>query len=54
MVFVHNPNWLPVSVLDKVQVARMKDFGVMKLAVIFGRRTRKDFVDLYFILHMYP
>jgi len=37
-------------VLDGVPVATVEEIGVMKLAAIIGRGTRKDMVDLYYIL----
>jgi hypothetical protein len=46
----HYPLVLPPSILDQVPVADIKEIGAMKLAAIIGRGTRKDFVDLYFIL----
>jgi predicted nucleotidyltransferase component of viral defense system len=40
----------PVATLEKIRVASVKEIGAMKLAAVIGRGTRKDFVDLYFIL----
>lgn len=34
-------------------LAHPKDIGAMKLAAIVGRGTKKDFVDLYFLLQEY-
>ncbi len=39
----------PISI-DGIRVASIKEIGAMKLAAILTRGTRKDFVDLYFIL----
>lgn len=36
--------------LEAVPVATIEEIGAMKLAAIIGRGTRKDLVDLYFIL----
>lgn len=36
--------------LDGVPVATVEEIGAMKLAAIISRGTRKDYVDLYFIL----
>ena len=36
--------------VDDVQLATVSEIGAMKLAAIIGRGTRKDLVDLYFIL----
>ena len=35
---------------DSIRLARIKDIAAMKLAAITGRGSRKDFVDLYFLL----
>ena len=37
-------------VLDGVPVATVEEIGVMKLAATIGRGTRKDLIDLYYIL----
>jgi hypothetical protein len=39
----------PVLV-DAMRVATVEEIGAMKLASIIGRGTRKDLVDLYYIL----
>lgn len=38
---------------DDLRLANIKDIAAMKLAAITGRGSRKDFVDLYFLLHQY-
>ena len=40
----------PVSSIEGISLASIEDIGAMKLAAIIGRGTRKDLVDLYFIL----
>lgn len=40
----------PPLVIDKIKVATIEEIGAMKLAAILSRGTRKDYVDLYFIL----
>jgi predicted nucleotidyltransferase component of viral defense system len=40
------PRWL----LDGVPIASLAEIGAMKLAAIIDRGTRKDLVDLYYIL----
>lgn len=35
---------------DQLRLAGKKDIAAMKLAAITGRGTRKDFIDLYFLL----
>lgn len=36
--------------IDKVRLAGIAEIGAMKLAAVIGRGTRKDLVDLYFVL----
>lgn len=40
--------------LEGVPVATVEEIGAMKLAAIMSRGTRKDYVDLYFILQQIP
>lgn len=40
--------------LDGVPIATVEEIGAMKLAAIIARGTRKDYVDLYFILQQAP
>ncbi len=40
--------------LDGVPVATVEEIGAMKLADIMARGTRKDYIDLYFILQQTP
>ena len=40
-------------VFDGVRLAHIEDIGAMKLAAITGRGSRKDFVDLYFLLQKF-
>lgn len=35
---------------DRIKLADMKDVAAMKLAAITGRGTKKDFIDLFFLL----
>lgn len=37
-------------VLDGIRLAGIEDIAAMKLAAVTGRGSRKDFVDLYFLL----
>jgi predicted nucleotidyltransferase component of viral defense system len=46
----HYPIVLPMPQLNGIRIASVEEIGAMKLAAILGRGTRKDFVDLYFIL----
>lgn len=46
--------WIGELVMeDGLRLASTRDIAAMKLAAITGRGTRKDFVDLYFLLHQY-
>jgi nucleotidyltransferase AbiEii toxin of type IV toxin-antitoxin system len=40
----------PTFLVDNVRLASVEEIGAMKLAAIISRGTRKDMVDLYFIL----
>lgn len=40
--------------LDGIRVASIQEIGAMKLAAIIGRGVRKDMIDLYFILQLFP
>uniref|UniRef100_A0A7C6EFG3 Nucleotidyl transferase AbiEii/AbiGii toxin family protein n=1 Tax=candidate division WOR-3 bacterium TaxID=2052148 RepID=A0A7C6EFG3_UNCW3 len=40
----------PLERYGKVKVASLEDIALMKIAAIIGRGSKKDFVDLYFIL----
>jgi len=40
----------PTFLVNKVRLASVEEIGAMKLAAIINRGTRKDMVDLYFIL----
>lgn len=42
-----------VNVVDGIRLAGEKDIAAMKLAAITGRGTKKDFIDLYFLLQKY-
>jgi len=40
----------PPVIIERVPVAAIEEIGAMKLAAILARGTRKDYIDLYFIL----
>jgi len=43
--------WLEEAVIyDGIKFAGLKDIAAMKLAAITGRGTKKDFIDVYFLL----
>jgi len=43
----------PIQILDGLKLASIQDIAAMKLAAITGRGSRKDFIDLYFLLNYY-
>ena len=46
--------WLEdLIVEDGIRIAHVKDIGALKMAAIAGRGTKKDFIDLYFLLQHY-
>ena len=46
--------WLEKPILEnELVIARTKDIAAMKIAAITGRGTKKDFIDLYFLLKQY-
>ncbi|MCD6423477.1 MAG: nucleotidyl transferase AbiEii/AbiGii toxin family protein [Elusimicrobia bacterium] len=53
--FFYYPYRLVKSFLTsgKIKVASMEDIALMKLAAIISRGSRKDFIDLYFIIREY-
>lgn len=50
--FVHYPyEWIESFCLeDGLRLAGMKDIAAMKLAAVTGRGTKKDFIDIFFLL----
>lgn len=40
-------------VFDRIRLAGIEDIAAMKIAAITGRGSRKDFVDIYFLLQNY-
>jgi hypothetical protein len=42
-----------VNLIDEIPLAGQKDIGAMKLAAITGRGSKKDFIDLYFLLQKF-
>jgi len=46
--------WLSESLVRaNIRLAAIKDIAAMKLAAVTGRGSKKDFVDLYFLLQHY-
>jgi len=50
--FVNYPySWLkPCSIIDGIRLAARSDIAAMKLAAITGRGSKKDFIDIVFLL----
>ncbi|MDR0961753.1 MAG: nucleotidyl transferase AbiEii/AbiGii toxin family protein [Mediterranea sp.] len=43
--------WIDAPIIDKdIRLASMRDIAAMKINAIEGRDSRKDFVDIYFLL----
>ena len=48
-------DWLrPAVDAEGLRIAAVEDIAAMKIAAATNRGTRKDFVDIYFILRQYP
>ena len=53
MINYHYP-WLEDEIIiDGIRLAGIKDIAAMKLAAITGRGTKKDFIDLFFLLKQF-
>ena len=48
-----HPRILPAINISGINVAAVEEIGAMKLAAILSRGTRKDYIDLYFILQKF-
>ncbi|MDP2586960.1 MAG: nucleotidyl transferase AbiEii/AbiGii toxin family protein [Candidatus Komeilibacteria bacterium] len=44
----------PVVALDKVKLADERDIAAMKIDAISSRGSKKDFIDMFFLLQKYP
>jgi hypothetical protein len=53
--FVNYPYpWLDEAlIIDNLVLAEKKDIAAMKLAAVTGRGTKKDFIDIYFLLQRF-
>ena len=50
----YNYSWIDAPILeDELRLASPKDIAAMKINAIEGRRTKKDFIDIYFLLQHY-
>ena len=47
-------DWLEVAIVENnIRLASQKDIAAMKIAAITQRGSKKDFIDLYFLLQTY-
>ncbi len=47
-------SWLEMPIVEKnIRLAGLKDIAAMKLAAITGRGSKKDFIDIYFLLKQF-
>lgn len=50
----YNYPWLtPTNKTDNLRLASLEDICAMKLAAVAGRGTKKDFIDVYFLLRSF-
>lgn len=42
-----------IKIEDNLRLAALKDIAAMKLAAATGRGTKKDFIDIYFLLQIF-
>lgn len=46
--------WLEESIIDNnIRLAGIKDIAAMKIGAIIGRGTKKDFIDIYYLLRYF-
>jgi predicted nucleotidyltransferase component of viral defense system len=50
-IYQHHPLMAPIVAFGGIQLASPTDIGLMKLAAINSRGTRRDFIDLYCLRH---
>jgi len=51
--FYQQPLLFPAILYENIKVADERDIAAMKLAAIAGRGSKRDFVDVYFLLKKY-
>ncbi len=53
--FVNNktPLLFPLHTFDEIRIAEVKDIAPLKMNAIFGRGSKKDFIDLYVLLNIF-
>ena len=49
-----HPLILKPEIIDGIRVAQIEEIGAMKLGAILSRGTKKDYIDLHFILQRKP
>ncbi len=47
------PNLESPKIIENIRIASVKDIAAMKLNAIAGRGSKKDFIDLYFLIQHY-
>jgi hypothetical protein len=47
------PLLAPIEVIENIRLVTQTDIAAMKLNAIVGRGSKKDFIDLYFLLQKY-
>ena len=53
IVDYHYPWLQPTLIMNGLKLASIEDIAAMKLAAVTGRGTKKDFIDLFFLLKKY-
>jgi predicted nucleotidyltransferase component of viral defense system len=53
VVNYHYPWLQPTLIMNGLKLASIEDIAAMKLAAVTGRGTKKDFIDLFFLLKKY-
>jgi predicted nucleotidyltransferase component of viral defense system len=53
IVNYHYPWLQPTLTMNGLKLASIEDIAAMKLAAVTGRGTKKDFIDLFFLLKKY-
>ncbi len=52
-VYYQYPLIEEVIILEQIRMASLKDIAAMKIAAIIGRGTKKDFIDIYFLMKQF-
>lgn len=49
----HTPLKYPINFIEGIRIADIKDIAPLKMKAIFGRGSKKDFIDLYVLLKQF-